>query len=116
VNALRDIETVSEIEVRLQTNEVLVHLPKDTALGKVPEAIFEAGYKPDQTVELLARGTWTASGFLPQGWSQAVPATPPEPAGPGQWRLVYALEDGSWKFQSATPLAAVPQIIDEDAR
>ena len=69
MNALRDIKTASEVEVRLQKNEVLVHLPKDTPLGAVPQGIHEAGYKADKTVWLTADGVWADDGFLPKGLS-----------------------------------------------
>ena len=52
VNALRDIETAREIEIRLQSNEVLVHLPSDTPISAVSDAIYEAGFTPDETVRL----------------------------------------------------------------
>ena len=116
MNALRDIETAKEIEVRLQSNEVLVHLPADTPLSAVPDKIHEAGYKADKTVCLLAEGSWTGNGFLPEGWSQAVTAPKPTDAGSGIWQLCFEREQDQWVLKASQNLEAIPQIKDEDSR
>ena len=82
VNALRDIKTAKEIEIRLQSNEVLVHVPSDTPISAVSEAIYEAGYAPEDRVVLVSRGRWTDAGFLPSGWVtpitiEKIPPNPP---------------------------------------
>lgn len=114
MNALRDIETAEEIEIRLQSNEVLVHLPQDTPLGAVPDGVFEAGFKPDRTVWLTSQGQWTSDGFLPSGWSEALAASRPTDSGEGKWELVFELKDGVWAFRSAKRIEEIPQIQDED--
>jgi hypothetical protein len=114
VNALRDIETADEIEVRLQSNEVLVHLPEDTPLATVPAGIHDSGFKSDDSVWLTAEGTWTPEGFLPSGWSKALSATRPSESKDGTWELLYELNDDVWTFKSASPVDQVPQIQDED--
>jgi hypothetical protein len=116
VNALRDIKSANEIEVRLQTNEVLVHLPTDTQLGAVPEAIYEAGYKPDKSVWLSASGHWTAEGFTPQGWTSVLPGSAPAGAKDGIWEIHFQQQDAEWVFESARSTESVPQIQDIDAR
>lgn len=116
MNALRDIETAHEIEVRLQSNEVLVHLPQDTPLSAVPNKIHEAGYKADKTVCLLAEGRWTEDGFLPEGWSHALAAPKPNSAENGIWQLCFEREQDRWVLKASQNLEAVPQIRDEDSR
>ena len=115
MNALRDIETAEEIEVRLQSNEVLVHLPKDTPLGAVPDKIYEAGYKPDDTVCLLAEGSWTDIGFLPAGWERPLTAPKPDSASNGIWQLCFEKEQDEWVLKASQNLDQVPQIKDEDS-
>lgn len=114
MNALRGIETASEIEVRLQSNEVLVHLPSDTPIGAVSQGIFDAGYKAEGMVWLTAQGSWTAHGFLPADWSQAIPAEKPAMAADGVWELVFKREGDDWIYESASPVKSVPQIKDVD--
>lgn len=116
MNALRDIKTAEEIEVRLQSNEVLVHLPKDTPLEAVPDKIHEAGYKADKTVCLLAEGSWTEVGFLPQGWSKALIAPRPDHAENGTWQLCFEREQEDWVLKASKNLETVPQVKDEDSR
>lgn len=113
MNALRDIKTAEEIEVRLQSNEVLVHLPVDTALGEVPEKIHEAGYKADSLVCLLAEGRWTGGGFLPSGWSNPLAASKPPQARDGVWQLCFERQGDRWRLKESQSLEAVPQVTDE---
>lgn len=114
MNALRDIPTAKEIEVRLQSNEVLVHLPKDTPLGAVSKGIYVAGYKPDTNVWITAKGQWTAAGFRPQGWDDSLPSVANSDREPGVWELHYEKKDGKWKFVEAKQIERVVQIQDED--
>lgn len=114
MNALRDITAAEEIEVRLQSNEVLVHLPKDTPLEAVPGKIHEAGYKADETLCLLAQGHWTEEGFQPAGWTHSVPASRPEAAADGAWQLCFERQDGNWVMKASQTLEEVPQLKDED--
>lgn len=116
MNALRDITSAQEIEVRLQSNEVLVHLPKDTPLGAVPDKIHEAGYKADKTVCLLAEGSWTDGGFLPAGWTEALEAAKPKQATNGRWQLCFERENDSWVHKASVNLESIPQLQDEDAK
>ena len=115
MNALRDIETAREIEVRLQSNEVLVHLPADTPIGAVPDKIHEAGYKADKKLCLLAKGRWTESGFLPEGWSKALGGNPSEPRKDGTWQLCFERSDSDeWSLKAAQETGSIPQLEDED--
>lgn len=114
MNALRDIKTASEIEVRLQTNEVLVHIPKDTPLDAIPQGIHDAGYKADKTVWLTAVGAWTEEGFLPKGWTKALSVARPNGAKDGRWEFVFKKDKDIWAAESAAPTEEVPQIRDED--
>lgn len=114
MNALRDIESAQEIEVHLQSNEVLVHLPKDTPLGAVPDKIHEAGYKADTTVCLLAEGSWTEHGFLPTGWSKAVTAPKPDHSKDGIWQLCFERQKDVWVLKKSESIDAVPQLKDEN--
>lgn len=115
MNALRDVKTAQEIEVHLQSNEVLVHLPKDTPLGVVPAKIHEAGYKADDRLCLLAEGGWTKDGFLPSGWSTALAASKPDDVDDGVWQLCFEQEDGAWVMKAWKRLESVPQLQDEDS-
>jgi hypothetical protein len=114
VNALREIETLDEIEVRLQTNEVLVHLPTDTPLGAIYQAIFEAGYAPDDSLWLTAKGDWVSEGFLPEGWSRPLTVEPVDKAEDGTFEFLFERSGEDWVLQSAEPSRAVPQVTDED--
>ena len=113
MNALRDIPTAKEINVRLQTNEVLVHLPKDTPLGAVNKGIHNAGFRSDTNLWLIAKGTWTAAGFRPQGWDDSVLSEESQGKEPGVWELHFQQKDGKWEFLEAKSLDKVPQIKNE---
>lgn len=113
MNAVRDIPTAKEIEVRLQSNEVLVHLPSDTPISAVSEAIYEAGYAPDKNLWLQARGRFTESGFLPDGWESPIPIDSRN-RGDGSWELHFVSDGEIWTIQSIKPLETITQIQDED--
>jgi hypothetical protein len=113
VNAIRDIATAKETEIRLQSNQVFVHLPADTPLAAVPDAIYDAGYAPDDNVWLLAQGQWSADGFQPEGWDRAIPI--PDFSGEnGLWQIHFEKKDGTWTFTSAEPLEKLPELRDEN--
>ena len=116
MNALRDIKSVQEIEVRLQTNEVLLHLLQDTPISAATEAIYEAGYTPDETVWLTAAGTWNKEGFLPQGWEKAIALTPSQESKDGIWEFKFVLINDKWTFESLKSVTTVPQVRDEDTK
>lgn len=112
MNAIRELPTAEEISIRLQTNEVLVHLPTDTALSSVPQAIYEAGYAPDENIWLLARGRWTDGGFLPSGWSEPIP-TSDFSGDDGLWQVHFKKSGKDWTFVEAEPVEKLPSIEDE---
>jgi len=116
VNALRDIETAREIEIRLQSNEVLVHLPSDTPISAVSDAIYEAGYAPEEVVRLQAKGQWSQQGFVPSGWTEpiAVGALLPSALEGNIWELVFSKTDGTWNLSEVKPLSELPRVRDED--
>ena len=101
VNALRDIETAREIEIRLQSNEVLVHLPSDTPISAVSDAIYEAGFTPDETVRLQAEGQWSQKGFVPSGWT--------EPIAAGSLPIVRREMSGIWFSSKLTGPGSSPR-------
>ena len=113
MNAIREIPSVKEVEVLLQSNEVFVHLPRDTSLYAVPNAIYDAGYAPDENVWILAQGAWTPDGFRPDGWETTLP-TSDRIEKDGLWELHFKKEDGDWTLQEASPLEKLPVIEDEE--
>ncbi|MCA9776753.1 MAG: hypothetical protein KC800_08560 [Candidatus Eremiobacteraeota bacterium] len=113
MNAIREIPSAKEVEVLLQSNEVFVHLPQDTSLYAVPNAIYDAGYAPDENVWMLAQGTWTPDGFKPVGWETTLP-TGERVEKDGLWELHFKKEDGDWGLQEAKPLENLPVVEDED--
>jgi hypothetical protein len=117
VNALRQIPQFQEIQVRLQTNEVLLHAPEDVDLGAAFQAIKAAGYSPDSKVWVTAYGRWDEAGFRPEGWEQAI-AVPPsaQPADAGPWKLLFERTDQGWSLLEAGPIEAVPVVVDIDAK
>ena len=114
MNALRDIKTAAEISVRLQSNEILAHLPQDTELGLVPMKIHEAGFKAGNSVWLTAKGSWNPNGFLPEGWTRAIPIASTAVRTDGVWEIEFHKDKrSSWRPQSVRLVESVPQIKDE---
>jgi len=113
VNAVSEIDSVEAIEVRLQSNEVLVSIPTDTPFGAVPSAIFDAGFKPDETVWLTAKGKWTEDGFLPEGWEVAIPAEKPADSNNALWEIRLDEQGERWTVKEVKTVKAIPQITDE---
>ena len=116
VNALRDIETAREIEIRLQSNEVLVHLPSDTPISAVSDAIYEAGFTPDETVRLQAEGQWSQKGFVPSGWTEPIAAGKSPNSSEGNvWDLVFVKTDRTWTLTEVRPLSRLPRVRDDNS-
>ena len=113
MNAIREIPSAEEVEVLLQSNEVFVHLPKDTSLQAVPNAIYDAGYAPDENLWIMAQGSWTPEGFRPEGWETPLP-TPDRAEKDGLWELHFLKKDGEWTLQKASPLERLPVVEDEE--
>ena len=112
MNAIREIPSAEEVEVQLQSNEVFVHLPQDTSLFAVPNAIYDAGYAPDENVWILAQGSWTPDGFKPEGWETTLPSSDRSEKD-GLWELHFIKKDGDWTLQEASPLEKLPVVEDE---
>lgn len=113
MNAIREIASAKEVEVRLQSNEVFVHLPEDTSLSAVRNAIYDAGYAPDENVWIQAKGEWTSDGFRPSGWQTTLP-TSTRNEEDGLWELHFVDGDDGWSLQKAEPLKELPVVQDED--
>ena len=113
MNAIREIPSAEEVEVLLQSNEVFVHLPKDTSLQAVPNAIYDAGYAPDENLWIMAQGSWTPEGFRPEGWGTTLP-TPDRAEKDGLWELHFLKKEGEWTLQKASPLERLPVVEDEE--
>jgi hypothetical protein len=117
VNALREIPEFQEIQVRLQTNEVLLHAPKDVDLGAAFKAIQAAGFSPDSKVWVTAFGRWDDDGFRPEGWETSLPVPPAAaPRDEGPWKLLFEKTDQGWSLLEAGPIEVVPVVVDIDAK
>ncbi len=116
VNALRKVEAFQELEVRLQSNEVLVHAPTDVTISEITDAIYDAGFQPDDTIWMNAYGIWEDEGFTPMGWSQTISLESEviSPTGDGPWKLVFKKVDDSWKLEEVGAIEKVPQVRDVD--
>lgn len=116
VNALRKVRAFQELEVRLQSNEVLVHAPTDTDISELTDGIFAAGFQPDDRIWMTAHGKWEDGGFTPMGWSEAIPIEPDvlSPKTDGPWKLVFKKDADSWKLAEVGAIEEVPQVQDVD--
>ncbi len=116
VNALRELPTIDEIEIRLQSNEVFVHARGDLHPEELFQAIRASGFRADERIWVLAYGRWGANGFLPQGWERPIPTSksPPRDLEGGPWKLLFERQDEAWILSEASSIDEVPSLRNED--